>query len=39
MSYLLVVFFFLISCVICFRYKKPYAAGAMERIKPINPNQ
>jgi len=31
-------FFFLILCVICFRYKKPYAAQAMKRKKPISHN-
>ena len=38
-SYLLVVFFFLFFCnhsFIVFRYKKPHAALAMERTKPIN---
>ena len=40
-SWLLLFFlFFLISesCVICFRYKKPYAARAMKRKKPISHN-
>ena len=38
--YLLVLFFFLflISCVVCFMYKTPYAARAMKRKKPINPS-
>ena len=38
-SYLLVIFFdfFFSSCVICFRYKKPYAALARKRKKPISP--
>jgi len=36
--YFLVTFVFLISCVICFRYKKPYAARAMKRKKPISHN-
>ena len=31
-------FSFLISCVICFRYKKPYAARAMKRKKPLSQN-
>jgi len=30
-------FFFLLSCIICFRYKKLYAARAMKRKKPISP--
>jgi len=36
--YLYVFFFsfFLLSCVMCFRYKKPYAARAMKRKKPIS---
>jgi len=46
-SYLLVAFFFLsfFSFFFCnhafivFRYKKPHAALAMERTKPINPKQ
>ena len=37
-SYLLVVFFFffVIMCLLFIRYKKPHAALAMERTKPIN---
>jgi len=37
-SYLLVVFFFFFCnhAFIVFRYKKPHAALAMERTKPIN---
>jgi len=31
-------FFFLISFVICFTYKKPYAVRAMKRKKPISHN-
>ena len=44
-SYPLVVFFsffFFFFCnhtFIVFRYKKPHAALAMERTKPINPNK
>jgi len=30
--------FFLISCVICFRYKKAYAARGMKRKKPRSHN-
>jgi len=35
----LLIVFFLSSCVHCFRYKKPHAARAMEKTKPINPNK
>jgi len=38
-AYLLVVFFFLFFCnhaFIVLRYKKPHAALAMERTKPLN---
>jgi len=43
-AYLLVgfFFFFFLFCnhaFIVFRYKKPHAALAMERTKPINPKQ
>jgi len=31
-------FFFVIMCSLFFRYKKPHAALAMERTKPINQN-
>ena len=31
------LFFFFSSCVICFRYKTPYAALAMKRKQPISP--
>jgi len=32
-------FFFCNHAFIVFRYKKPHAALAMERTKPINPNK
>jgi len=37
-GYLFVVFFFCNHAFIVFRYKKPHAALAMERTKPINQN-